>query len=96
MRLIDANRLCRRIKEVYWIAQECGAHEVAVFYNALYEEVEQTKTVDAVEVVRCKDCEFFCSYKDNGRVVGSYCDRLGIYGMLPDGFCSEGESIADD
>lgn len=51
-RLIDANALCQRIKEVYWIAQECGAHEMAVFYDALYEEVERAKTIDAVEVVR--------------------------------------------
>lgn len=57
MRLIDADALCRRVKAVYWIAQGCGAHETAVFYKALYEEVEQAKTVDAVEVVRCKDCK---------------------------------------
>ena len=52
MRLIDADALCRRIGAVYQIAQGCGAQETAVFYKALQEEVEQTKTVDAVEVVR--------------------------------------------
>lgn len=91
MRLIDADALCRRIKAVYEIAQGCGAHETAAFYGALHEEAKQTETVDAVEVVRCKDCEFFYSYKDNGKVVGTYCDRFCIYGVLPDGFCSEGE-----
>lgn len=96
MRLIDADALCRQVGAVYRIAQECGAHEVAVFYNALYEEVEQTKTVDAVEVVRCKDCKFFHSYKDNCKDAGTYCERLYIYGMLPDGFCSEGEKCKND
>lgn len=91
MRLIDADALCRRIGAVYTIAQGCGAPEAAVFYKALQEEVEQTKTVDAVAVVRCKACKFFHSYKDTGKVVGTYCDRFCIYGMLPDGFCSEGE-----
>lgn len=47
--------------------------------------------VDAVQVIRCKDCEFFHEYTDKGKVVGSYCDRFCIYGMLPDGFCNEGE-----
>lgn len=87
MRLIDADSLCRRVKEVYWIAQECGAHEVAVFYNALYEEVEQTETVDAVVVVRCKDCKFFHEYEDGV----TYCEQMDAQGVLPDGFCSEGE-----
>lgn len=87
MRLIDADSLCRRIKEAYWIAHECGAHEAAVFYNALHEEVEQAKTVDVVAVVRCSACKFFHEYEDGE----TYCERLDIYGMLPEGFCSEGE-----
>lgn len=90
MRLIDADALCRRIGAVYTIAQGCGAQETAIFYKALQEEVEQTKTVDAVEVVRCKDCEFFHSYKDNCKDAGTCCERLDIYGVIPDGFCNEG------
>lgn len=62
-------------KEANWITQECGAHEMAVFYNALLEEVEQTKTVDAVEVVRCKDCRFFHDYEDGE----TYCEEMDIY-----------------
>lgn len=87
MRLIDADALCRRIGAVYTIAQGCGAQETAVFYKALQEEVEQTKTVDAVEVVRCKDCKFFHEYEDGE----TYCEQMGSYGVLPGGFCSEGE-----
>lgn len=98
MRLIDADALCRRLWAVYRIAKGCGAQETAVFYKALLEEVKQMEMVDAVEVVRCKDCKFFHRYKDNGKFVGAYCDRfVGIYGMIPDGFCSEGEKdIKDD
>lgn len=88
IRLIDANALCGRIKEAYWIAQECGAHEAAVFYNALLEEVEQMKTVDAVEVVRCKDCYYFHEYKDGE----TYCEQMDLYDAIPDGFCNEGKN----
>ena len=85
IRLIDANALCQRIKEAYWIAQECGAHEMVVFYNALYEEVEQTKTVDAVEVVRCKDCKYLMFSDMYGE-----CEKL-LRIVRPDDFCSYGE-----
>lgn len=92
MRLIDADALCRRVGAVYTIAQGCGAPETAVFYKALQEEVEQMETIDAVEVVRCKDCKFFHEYEDGE----TYCEWLDLIDFPLDGFCSEGESIADD
>lgn len=92
MRLIDADALCRRVGAVYTIAQECGAPEIAVFYKALQEEVEQTKTVDAVEVVRCKDCKFFHEYEDEE----TYCEWLDLIDFPLDGFCSEGEKCKND
>lgn len=57
MRLIDADVLYQKVKMARDAARECGAYEAAVFYDAFCEEVEQAKTVDAVEVVRCKDCK---------------------------------------
>lgn len=42
--------------------------------------------VDAVEVIRCKECKFFHEYEDGE----TYCEWLDIYGARPDGFCSEG------
>lgn len=92
MRLIDADALCGRIGAVYTIAQGCGLSEITVFYKALQEEVEQTKTVDAVEVVRCKDCKFFHEYEDGD----TYCEQMDTQGVLPDGFCSEGEKCKND
>ena len=85
MRLIDADVLCRRVGAVYTIAQGCGAPEIAVFYKALQEEVEQTKTVDAVEVVRCKDCKYLMFSDMYGE-----CENL-LRIVRPDDFCSYGE-----
>lgn len=53
--------------------------------------VEQMPTVDAVEVVRCKDC---CKWKDFSANKGwggkGYC-RFSEYTTLSDDFCSYGE-----
>ena len=87
MRLIDADVLYQKVKMARDAARECGAYEAAVFYDAFCEEVEQAKTVDAVVVVRCKGCKFFHEYEDGE----TYCEQIDTYGMLPEGFCSEGE-----
>lgn len=55
------------------------------------EVIRKLSIVDAVEVIRCKDCEFFHSYKDNCKDAGTCCERLDIYGVRPDGFCNEGK-----
>lgn len=104
MRLIDADALCRRVGAVYTIAQGCGAQETAIFYKALQEEVERMETVDAVEVVRCKDCKYAVEiekpYVKDLFVPGakkcSACRGDSSYGFSesivnPDDFCNEGE-----
>lgn len=87
MRLIDAYALQKDIKKVLKIAQSCDLEAAVPFYRAFLECVEKAPTVDAAGVVRCKDCTFFHDYKD----IETYCERLDIYGVLPEGFCSEGE-----
>lgn len=87
MRLIDADALQKDIEKVLEIAQSCDLAESVPFYCAFLECVEKASTVDAVSVVRCSDCKFFHEYEDEE----SYCEQLTIYGMLPDGFCNEGE-----
>lgn len=51
-------------------------------------EFEDLPTIDAVEVVRCKDCKFFVS--DGGAL--KECDYHEIY-VLDDDYCSYGERI---
>ena len=104
MRLIDADALCRRVGAVYTIAQGCGAPEIATFYKALQEEVEHMKTVDAVEVVRCKDCKYAIEInKPYAKVFFTpgmkeciACRGNSSYGfpesiVAPNDFCNEGE-----
>lgn len=51
MRLIDADKLCRELSTV----DERYESEVDWFIRILNAE----PTIDAVEVVRCKDCKFY-------------------------------------
>lgn len=74
MRLIDAEEL-----ECLFNGQiEQGVGVVDAF-DAFYDALQDTPTVDAVEVVRCKDCRYFKLYK---------C-RMGY--SSHDDFCSYGE-----
>lgn len=52
--------------------------------------IANAPTVDAVEVVRCKDCKF---YTEEER----WCRRLGLCGAFdPNDYCSHGEKREDD
>ena len=80
MRLIDADEIKKREHDVV-LAN--GAKHRCFDTTMLYE----IPTVDAVEVVRCKDC----IHNSLKRVSGNtYCDLgIGLYQL--DDFCSRGE-----
>jgi hypothetical protein len=74
VRLIDADELLTR--DVYYDETKC---------LVLRHEIDNAPTVDAVEVVRCKDCKHYNVFRlecHNGHM-------NGIIGI--DGFCSYGE-----
>lgn len=59
--------------------------------------IERAPAVDAVEVVRCRDCKFFRVMKYSG---STYCKRtVETYGIRitnPEDFCSYGERKGGD
>jgi hypothetical protein len=59
-------------------------------------KIEAAPAVDAVEVVRCKDCKHFCPYE--GEEHKGDCDELvGLESCVyEDDFCSYGERRADN
>ena len=75
-RLIDANKA--RV-----VAQRIYSDPVLV--HAILNTLNETPTVDAVEVVRCKDCK-----KVNVGGLSLYCSLTGMP-MDEDDFCSYGE-----
>lgn len=72
MRLIDADKLER---QEYWGNERCFDYVDA-------EDIDNAPTVDAVPVVRCKDCT---------HLYGTFCMACGLRPRKPDDFCSLGE-----
>lgn len=83
MRLIDADEL---LKHKY---HDSNRYEnaVACYY------ICNAPTIDAVEVVRCKDCMFSKVYQnDSSGVMGRFCEAFTQVRMVSDDdFCSYGE-----
>ena len=80
MRLIDANALLRHKRKM------SGADFGGEFWDeaVLASDIKNAPTVDAVKVVRCKDCKYFktrlCENEDN----------------YDDWFCADGERKVGD
>lgn len=62
--------------------------------NAVMAKIDVAPGVDAVEVVRCRDCRYFSGSKDKpGEVtVVGYCDHINhhILPMTPERYCADG------
>lgn len=81
MRLIDGEELERLFNEQI----ERGATDA---FDAFDDALQDTPTVDAVVVVRCKDCRKFKTYAC--RMVASGYDDFCSYGARKDGADAEG------
>ena len=83
MRIIDADSLLKHagIFEVKARARGCGNSILNLAKAWLWNEVNIAPTIDAVPVVRCRECKHlgFCGDATNLEVMGFY------------GYCSRGE-----
>ena len=89
-RLIDANE----IEELFYKQVEWGATDLM---DAFDDALQDAQTVDAVEVVRCKDCKHFLPNTDVN-VNRGVCEHYGVTCWLEkyeDDFCSYGERKDD-
>ena len=85
-RLIDADAM-----RDYWL--ENGENEYVYDTNAVLDSIDSQPTVDAVEVVRCRDCKrcFKHTTKRNRQKMW-ICMRNEVdVCVRPDDFCSYGE-----
>lgn len=92
-RYIDANALIEYLKEMWGKWDEDDWYE-AQAKDALEDDIEivnKQPTVDAVQVVRCKDCKH--STKVEGIVGLVWCEHLAEVGtwIENDWFCADGE-----
>lgn len=80
MRLIDADELKDRLKE-YCIDGDTNA-EYWYSIMGIDDCINNAPTIDAVEIVRCKDCYYFTS--------GKYCGLNTGEATNEDDYCSYG------
>lgn len=87
MRLIDADRLLNHA-----IAFFTGCHTSILQFSYVSDMIINAPTVDAVPVVRCKECKHM--RRDN---IGVFCKVWhGYNGCGEAGFCSYGERRTDN
>ena len=82
MRLIDGYKLYDYILDVL-----AGFGQTVISVNDTLKAIEESDTIDAVEVVRCKDCKFWQKQKDSlqGRCIPSDNYPTGEW------YCANGE-----
>ena len=86
MRLIDADKALERIKE--WLDQTRAIPLDTSYYFELLGCIENCPTIDAVRVVRCKDCKH---YNTIGCSKGfGWCESMDR-GVSDDFYCANGK-----
>ena len=87
-RLIDADRAIEIVRDK-GIAHPNAYH--LTNYTTLI--LQEAPTVDAVEIVRCKDCKHYMPQKKSAHWENraNYCNRIVTIKTQPYDFCSYGE-----
>ena len=89
-RLIDANAEIRKMRDALAKNKRNRRHLVYWVFDAVISVLEKAPTVDAVEVVRCKDCIGKAHwYKNNYGC--TICGVSGLFVVEDRDFCSYGE-----
>ena len=86
MRMIDADEI--RKKAVPHTRGEHGYNANIRKWAVLVGDIDDAPTIDAVPVVRCKDCKHFI---EKGGILEPWCDWHEARLFCGDGFCSDGE-----
>ena len=97
MRLIDADKIYDAVERRYQVSSgiEHRCERDLLELICLSETVDATP-VDAIEVVRCKDCKHYKEFRTKrNKQIMRLCCRMGKndmeYSVKPDDFCSYGE-----
>ena len=89
-RLIDANAIIGNLQEALDRNDDKRDYHTYRAFNVVLNKLKNTPTVDAVEVVRCKDCKHFDEHTGKCYL---FCDSEYIVELEVDSdhFCSYGE-----
>lgn len=84
-RMIDADNLIPMMKYAT-TDNEIGVFQIRIGFDTIKGVIDDAPTIDAVEVVRCKDCEYAVGQSFEGYL---HCDVLKIL-IDETGYCSYG------
>ena len=82
-RYIDADKLVAWCMETFRVQSTVAGK---AYVRALLDAVDSCPTADVIEVVRCKDCEWWTKQEDSAQ---GRCALLGIY-PTGDWYCGNG------
>ena len=94
--LIDKTELLATLEQDIDVSVT-GAENMEAVRKCLQEildDVKESPVVDAVPVIRCKDCKFSKAYyhgSESNLGMFTYLCTQGLYGMNADDYCSRGE-----
>ena len=90
MRLIDADTLKREAQKLsteVWKTNRVA--KVTTILNQFIDWVEVMPTIDAVKVVRCKDCRWY--ERPKAKIFENCCRNNYLIPVEPNDYCSYGE-----
>lgn len=92
MRLIDADALVAQMEAD---AKQMDEMIAKMFTYAAINDVNRAPTVDAVQVIRCKDCKWYDMTDPSGTVepICYRCKRVNRLWREPDDFCKGAEKM---
>ena len=90
-RYIDADTL--RVPFVNWLNANMGTEAMRHLMQEVIDGIDEAPTVDAVEVVRCKDCKNWQQSVDG---ITKWCSVMRGRETKYDDFCSCGERREED
>ena len=94
--LISRSALLDEINGIYKRHYEKSSYQfIHDFFRAMFRKVNKSPTIDAVPVVRCKDCGFGTLYLSASGIEYVDCANDDYAVRKPDDFCSYGERKAD-
>ena len=93
MRLIDADALKKALEEQIESYEEID-WETGAYHDVIVNFIGEAPTIDAVPVVRCKDCRF---YNTTGCQTGfGWCESPVVStGVYDEWYCADGERKDD-
>ena len=94
MRLIDADEIKIQVKRQYEDCHGYSGNKKAIYREAILAVrsiLHSAKTIDAVLVVRCRDCKHYDTADFDGNILCGCTLHSAMVDITPDSFCSYGE-----